>query len=286
MKNDLHLHTNLSACASRENTWESLLVKCEEAKLDRISVTDHNTCLFHIINMFNDTTPIFSGEIIPGMECCSITTGATIDLLAYNFDVLKAFDWSFQTYGTLETRQTKMKDMLLDIAKQNNFKINTDMIFNGKVDYAHKYVYHNLVQFPENAWLFEKYNICNFSDFYRASSINKNFPFYLQLENIWPSVKQVTEAIHSMGGVVILAHPYNYKENISGETLLQVALDNGLDGIEVYHPSANQQQIDFMLNFAKEHNMIVTGGSDFHGIPSKNKVGIENIDSNQTNINI
>ena len=100
MKNDLHLHTNLSACASRENTWESLLAKCEEAKLDRISVTDHNTCLFHIINMFTDTTPIFSGEIIPGMECCSITNGATIDLLAYNFDVLKAFDWSFQTYGT------------------------------------------------------------------------------------------------------------------------------------------------------------------------------------------
>ena len=200
-----------------------------EAKLDRISVTDHNTCLFHIINMFTDTTPIFSGEIIPGMECCSITNGATIDLLAYNFDVLKAFDWSFQTYGTLEIRQTKMKNMLMDIAKQNNFKINTDMIFNGKVDYAHKYVYNNLVQFPENAWLFEKYNICNFSDFYRASSINQNFPFYLQLENIWPSVKQVAEAIHNMGGIVILAHPYNYKDNISGD--LTKNITNNIDKI-------------------------------------------------------
>lgn len=279
MKNDLHLHTNFSACADINNSYQSLLVKCEKSGLNRISITDHNTCLFHVINMFTDTTPLFSGEIIPGMECCAIENGITLDLLAYNFDVIKAFNWAFETYGTLEIRQTKMKNMLMDLAIKNSFKVDSSIRYNGKVEYAHKYVYNNLKMFSENNWIFEKFNICNYSDFYRTSSINKDFPLYIDLQNVWPSISTVVNAIHSMGGIVVLAHPYNYKKNVSADTLLKFALENNVDGIEVYHPSATKEQSAYLLNFAKEHNLKVSGGSDYHALPNKDSVGIINIDN-------
>ena len=34
---DLHTHTNFSACANKENTWQKLLKKAESEKLDILS---------------------------------------------------------------------------------------------------------------------------------------------------------------------------------------------------------------------------------------------------------
>ena len=49
---DLHTHTNFSICANPENSWEKLLKKAEDNKVELLAVTDHNSCLFHLINKF------------------------------------------------------------------------------------------------------------------------------------------------------------------------------------------------------------------------------------------
>jgi hypothetical protein len=41
----------------------------------------------------------------------------------------------------------------------------------------------------------------------------------------------------------------------------------GLDGIEVYTPSITESDIDFFLGQARRRGLIVTGGSDYHGMP-------------------
>ena len=104
MKNDLHVRTNFSASASREWNWERVLKKCQDEGIKRLSITDFDTCLFHVINKIFDTSSIFSGEIITGMECDVCEDGLTFELLAYNFEPIKTFNWSYKTYGTLETR--------------------------------------------------------------------------------------------------------------------------------------------------------------------------------------
>lgn len=59
--------------------------------------------------------------------------------------------------------------------------------------------------------------------------------------------------------VIIQAHPY--RKNI---TLAPV---NSIDGIEAYnvHPVHNQKNA-FSMRYAREHDFLVTGGSDFHHI--------------------
>ena len=57
-----------------------------------------------------------------------------------------------------------------------------------------------------------------------------------------------------------------------------------MDGIEVYHPSHSKEDIKFLLNYCKQHNLIVTGGSNFNGKPENNEVGIKNIDNAEKEI--
>ena len=46
----------------------------------------------------------------------------------------------------------------------------------------------------------------------------------------------------------------------------ELAQKKKLDGIEVYHYSANKENQDKLLKIAENYDLIVTGGSDFHGL--------------------
>ena len=285
MNFDLHTHTNFSACANKENSWESLLTKAQEKGIELLSVTDHDTCLFHVINHFTNTKRFFQGKIIPGMECDVVEDGVTFELLAYNFDVMKVFNWAYKVYGTLEIRQTRIKDALVELVKQKSFAFDDKKPFNGKVDYAHKYVYEDMLTHTENNDFFDKYQIKTLSDFYRLSTTDKDFPLYMNMDQFWPSVDEVAKAIHEAGGIVVLAHPYNYKSNIDTNKLLQIVLEKDIDGVEVYHPSCDLEKINFLIKFAKKHNLIITGGSDYHGTEKHNTIGIDNCNKIEINLN-
>ena len=73
--------------------------------------------------------------------------------------------------------------------------------------------------------------------------------------------------IRAAGGVAVLAHPTWAK--VSGEglnTLLTTLKAEGLGGIEVHYSTHTKRQTTEYLDLAKRLNLLVTGGSDFHGI--------------------
>ncbi len=49
------------------------------------------------------------------------------------------------------------------------------------------------------------------------------------------------------------------------ETLLKELIEDGLDGIEVIHPSHNAHQVKFYKGIVNEYFLLESGGSDFHG---------------------
>ena len=277
MNNDLHIRTNFSASADKSLDFQKVLKMCEEKKLDRISITDFDTCIFHVINKIVDTSNLYSGEIITGMECDVCEKGVTFELLAYNFDPIKTLVWSYKTYGSLNDRQTKIKNVLVKLVEEKKLKFDKNIPFNGKVDFAHKYIFENMQKFKENNEFFKKYEINNLTDFYNASTKQKDFPLYLDMSKIWPSTKKVVDFIHSAGGVVVLAQPLKNKNRENIKFLLDNVLKNDIDGIEVYHPEHTKDDIKFLLQFAKEHNLVVTGGSNFNGKAPTNELGIKDL---------
>lgn len=82
-----------------------------------------------------------------------------------------------------------------------------------------------------------------------------------------PEPTEAIAWIREAGGVAVLAHPLWVKR--SGEALrklCQQLKDAGLGGLEVHYSTHTPQQTSDFLNLAKQLDLLVTGGSDFHGL--------------------
>jgi predicted metal-dependent phosphoesterase TrpH len=75
------------------------------------------------------------------------------------------------------------------------------------------------------------------------------------------------EVIRSAGGISVLAHPglIEIKDSNTFEDLIEELKLLGLTGLEVFYPNHSPSQTGFFENISKQFNLIVTGGTDFHG---------------------
>jgi len=86
---------------------------------------------------------------------------------------------------------------------------------------------------------------------------------------------EVVQAVHSSGGVALIAHPGRGKMEPQEFTfytpalLDQVRADIPLDGIEVYYPTHTPELVETYLAYAKQHDLLVSAGSDSHGPPGR-----------------
>lgn len=73
--------------------------------------------------------------------------------------------------------------------------------------------------------------------------------------------------IHDAGGITSLAHPpYITDDRRQLRQLFDVFTDMGLDGIEAYNNRSTNADIDWYITEARRRGLIVTGGSDYHGV--------------------
>ena len=100
-----------------------------------------------------------------------------------------------------------------------------------------------------------------FSDLYYALFDEKSETNILAPTK-YPSVEDVINEIHSAGGIAVLAHPSKFDNFDEIDKYAQL----GLDGIEVWHPLASDEDIERLSEICKKKKLLLTGGSDFHGI--------------------
>jgi predicted metal-dependent phosphoesterase TrpH len=83
------------------------------------------------------------------------------------------------------------------------------------------------------------------------------------------TLEQAINAIHSAGGVAVLAHPTVIRCSrgwIQPAHIFRL-VSLGLDGIEIYHPRMNEAARAYFIEHARKFSLVVTGGSDDHGWP-------------------
>ncbi len=92
-----------------------------------------------------------------------------------------------------------------------------------------------------------------------------------RVASLFPEAEEVISRIRQLGGVSVLAHPYEGvktkekgKEPIT-EEWFRGLISYGLSGVEVYSPNGTAEEMDNFNRWAKEHNLIITGSTDFHG---------------------
>ena len=82
----------------------------------------------------------------------------------------------------------------------------------------------------------------------------------------WISSRVAIELIHQANGLAVMAHP---GLNRTDEVIPDL-VDAGMDGIECFHTKHSTAVSEHYLEIADKYNLLVTGGSDCHGM-SKGK---------------
>ena len=90
-------------------------------------------------------------------------------------------------------------------------------------------------------------------------------PAFCEQEKLSP--EEAVALIHEAGGITSLAHPCEITLEGAVTKLLK---ETSLDAIEVWHPSAREgNSIQNLYALAKDRNLMMSGGSDFHGMAGR-----------------
>ncbi|WP_369076083.1 hypothetical protein [Methanolobus sediminis] len=98
--------------------------------------------------------------------------------------------------------------------------------------------------------------------------LSENSPLDVAIEKF--PAKKAIRSIHRAGGKAVCAHILRTLEQSNSMPLLPYMSESlircGLDGFEVFYANSNKQQVLTMYELCSAQGLVMTGGSDFHGI--------------------
>lgn len=257
MSGDLHCHTRLSDGSLGIEEMISFALK---KGLSTIAITDHD-CLAGTVR--GKVIGARHGlQVIPGVELSSTfeEAGKNIHILCYLPDSPDMLEGLCKRNSQARKRASHF--MMLQVAKCYN--IPTEFIAKcatGSTNLYKKHIMQALIE-------------CGYADCFNGELYKKLFTRESE-NNIlivpkYESTKSVIDAVHEAGGVAVLAHPF-----LSGcEDFIDDLIKMGIDGIEVNHPSTSEEQQAVLRKKAAKAKLLVTGGSDFHGLYNEYKVSL------------
>jgi 3',5'-nucleoside bisphosphate phosphatase len=242
---DLHLHTNFS---DGTYTPEELAAFGRQHGLAAMSLTDHDT-IGGCARMATACQTI-GIEFISGSELTAELNGNELHLLGYFIDIrnpkLLAEMSRFQT-----VRQNRIREMVVRL-NQLHIPLHADAVFAlaNCASPGRPHVARALVQA----------GFCKSLDEAFDRFLKKNKPAWVP--KFKTSASDAIALIHQAGGVAVMAHPgLNRTDDIIPDLVAA-----GLDGIECFHSKHSTAAAEHYLMLADQHRLLVTGGSDCHGM--------------------
>lgn len=242
---DLHMHTTASDGAL---TPSELVALCHQHRLQTIAITDHDTLSGY--EPARLAAQAYSITVLTGIELSAEDDRhGDVHMLGYLIDPhnpdLRAKLDHFQSGR--EHRAKRMVERLNELGIALQWEHVLEVAQDAVITRPHIATALYRQGYASNpAEAFERY-------------ISDGKPAYVERVKITPV--EAIELIHRAGGVAVMAHPGLVREV---EPLMSFLADHGLDGIEVYHPNNGKHIREAAFHFAKQHGLIVTGGSDFH----------------------
>lgn len=256
---DMHMHTTYS---DGELTPDELIELAVENNISVMSITDHNTINgIKNINRENKNIKDNKIQIINGIELSAKVPKGRMHILGYDYDINSPI---------LNEKMSKLKDnstnSVLSVIEQIKKDYNISFTYEdlkklinephnlGRPDVARMLLKNGYVKTIQEA--FDKY----LEDAHeKVRGRNKGLKYY-----------ECLDLIKQSGGIPVLAHPKSLelseKEFL---ILLKDMIKCGLQGIEVYHYSHTKEEMDFYEKVAHDNNLLISGGSDYHGPKAK-----------------
>jgi predicted metal-dependent phosphoesterase TrpH len=244
---DLHMHTTAS---DGRCTPEELVRRAHEAGIRTMSVTDHDT-MAGFAAATRAAEPL-GMTVVPGIEITSVHRGKDVHVLAYFLS-----ESAPGLQELLSGQRQQRVDRAIEIANRlarlgapievQPF-IDAASAPGGKA-IARPQIAQALIvagHVGSVAEAFDKY-------------LGEDSPAYVPHSGATPA--EVIALVAAGGGVASLAHP-GYRPQ---DDIIPGLIDAGMAAIEVFHSSHDAVAQVHYLDLAKRHDLLVTGGSDYHG---------------------
>lgn len=259
---DLHMHTHYSD--GTENCI-SILKKCEEKKLDYISITDHNTAAAYKELENIDVSQYFKGKIIPGIELNTKILNVPIEILGYGIDYNKMCELAPNIYIDSAKRNLIEAERLYNKCIKYGIVLDDDCLEKYSPEsFASGFFHQQITKYDENKKLISNEAWQSSKILYRQYMSDPTAPLYVEMDDLVPDFETASSLIRQCGGLVFIPHIYEYKHN--AKPILNYILEHhSIDGIECYYTTFTNEQHNEILEICKNRNLFVSGGSDFHG---------------------
>ena len=253
---DLHTHTTASdgRCSPEE-----LVSRAAAAGVGVLSVTDHDTTA--AADAVSAACAAARIDFVPGIEMTAVVDGADVHILGYFIDAgspaLAAFLAQQRSLRVARVRQ------MIERLGQLGIELDADAVLApsrsdggkaaGRPWIARALVSAGVVASTREA--FDRY-------------LKRGQPAFVP--RLGPLPSEVFAQIHGARGIASLAHP----GLLGRDDLIPAFVAGGLDAIEAHHSKHTAGDTSRYLAMAERHGAAVSGGSDFHGDPSHDVVGI------------
>ena len=261
MKLDLHTHTNYS---DGELSVEDNIKRAKELGLNGIAITDHDN-----IDSWKDINKIEDYLIIKGVELSTYYKDENVHLLGYYLNNDKPYEELENFLIDLREKRKERVNKIIRLLKQFDINLTAEEIFkeaDGAVGRPHvaKAI---MKKYPERNYT---------KDYIFDNFIGNDKPAYVPTYNLLTI--DAIKLLKRNNCIAVIAHPLLLKK-IDYKELLNL----DIDGIEVFYPY-KEKSYDKLLKDAKKKDLIITGGSDFHGPVVNNSMGREYLRDPHTKI--
>ncbi|MCK5515630.1 MAG: PHP domain-containing protein [Desulfobulbaceae bacterium] len=249
MSIDLHIHSTFSDGTMSPG---ELVVLAKKKGLKAISITDHDT-----VDGVVEAIDLCVGdgfEVIPGVEIGAKYSGITIHILGYLFDQGNVdFKKSLEKLQVARNERNgeillRLKAAGIDIS-DSELRVVSRIGQTGRPHIAKILLEKGIVKTTEQA----------FSRFLRKGAEAYVPRFLFTAEEVFSMIRQA-------GGISVLAHPLQLqKTGINLTEAIEHLASLGMDGLETYYPTHSKKTRTGLVRSAAEFNLVLTGGSDFHG---------------------
>lgn len=249
---DLHLHTFHS-----DGTFspEEVVRRARELGLSAISITDHDTVagVPAALKAAADAAPAGSGralEILPGVEMTVLFRDRELHVLGYGVRIEEPAFSAFLD-RMREYRLDRIRKMV-DRVREHGADVSCEEVLAisgpgtvGRPHLAEAMIRKGFVGSLKEA--FDRY-------------LGDNAPCFVKGATL--TVPDAVRLIRDAGGVAVLAHPHRLVE----DGWIPGLVEEGIQGIEAYHSDHPPAVAEKYRRMAGERGLLVTGGSDCHGM--------------------
>ncbi|WP_051188590.1 PHP domain-containing protein [Proteocatella sphenisci] len=253
-KSDSHIHTRNS---DGYDDIDTIISMAEQKELSHIAVTDHDT--FRGYDEIHTKTTLSGIKTVKSIEISAIdpNTGKKIHLLGYN---IKEDDIINRLCGPMiEQRNEKARRQIKELGALG-YDISYEQLYEFSRGYIFKqHIFDVLYKTGQTEAMFPHINETLFKN---GGKCQHNMEYI--------DIRKALRAVKDSGGYSVIAHP-GQQDNLY---IVDELVKEGLDGLELNHVSNSEEYKKQITEKALKYGLILTGGSDYHGIYSKRDVNI------------